>query len=356
MRTVIKRPDGTAYAVYWLINMVMNMVNNMNQPRFSHSRLADLKACGLRYYFKHVVGLRKHEDSADQHHLRYGGAMHEALAVLYSANYASNHDYDRARLMDLVKQTFLDAYPVQLDPADQAKTRDNGVRVLDWYAAHWHDEDAKWRVVSVEKAEDTDAWSLRLDLVMENIEYGGIYSWDHKITKKYLNYDFWNTFDPNSQITQYVDHVRERYGECSGFFINAISMGHRQRAYKGEPAGFWAKFERQMFNRNAEQLQQERQSTERAIEIASQAQAMIEAGTDAVRAYGFNTDSCRFCEFRPVCAAGWTWERDSELIEIQFRRACLEIIPGGRCQLDRGHEDDHALDVPLEELGEVVVE
>ena len=325
--------------------------------RFSHSRLADLKACGLRYYLKHVIGLRKHEEGVDQHHLRYGSAMHEALAVLYAANYASDHDYNRARLLDLVKQTFLEAYPTQLDPADQAKTQANGLMMLDWYVKHWATEDAKWRVISVEKPHDTDAWSLRLDLVIESLEYGGIYGVDHKITKKYLNYDFWNGFEPNSQVTTYIAHVKEQYGECSGFFINAISMGYRQRAYKGEPAGFYAKFERQMFNRNREQLIQERESTERWVELAAKAQKRVNAGLSAISAYGFNTDACRFCEFRPVCAAGWTWPEDQELIELQYRRACLTIIEGaGRCQLDSGHEGQCSTDYVPEELGEVVVD
>lgn len=328
----------------------------MTDTRFSHSRLSDLKACGLRYYLKHVVGLRKHEDDADQHHLRYGGAMHEALEVLYAGGYMNQPVDDPARLLDLAKETFLAAYPVQLDPADRAKTRDNGVLVLDWYVRHWREEDRRWKVVSVERPEDTDAWSLRLDLVMENVEHGGIYAYDHKITKKYLNYDFWNTFEPNSQVTQYVDHVRKRYGECSGFYINAISMGYRQRAYKGEPAGFWAKFERQMFNRNDAQVEQERWSTARWVDLAGEAQRLIELGDDPIRAYGFNTDSCRFCEFRPVCSAGWTWPTDAELIQIQFRRACLTIIEGGRCQLDYEHEGECALEFVPEAMGEVVVE
>jgi hypothetical protein len=325
--------------------------------RFSHSRLADLKACGLRYYLKHVIGLRRHDtDLADQHHLRYGIAMHAAMEVLYAGNYANQPPDDPARLFDLATQTFLDAYPIQLDMNDQAKTRDNAVLALKWYAAHWRDEDRKWRVISVERPEDTDAWSLRLDLVVENVEHGGIYGVDHKFTKKYLNYDFWNGFEPNSQVTQYVTHVREKYGDCSGFYINAVSMGYRQRAYKGEPAGFWAKFERQMFNRNDSQVAQEAESTARWIQIATEAQTAVDAGVSAIAAYGFNTDSCRFCEFRPVCSAGWTWPEDDQLILIQFRQACLEIIEGGRCQLDYQHDGQHELELPLpEELGEVVV-
>ena len=37
--------------------------------------------------------------------------------------------------------------------------------------------------------------------------------------------------------------------------VNALKVGFRQRAYKGEPAGFHCEFQRQIFNRNKDQVE-----------------------------------------------------------------------------------------------------
>ena len=166
-------------------------------------------------------------------------------------------------------------------------------------------EDKKWRIVSVEERDEfdygqEDAFSVKPDLILENIEFGGIYGLDHKTvggSNATLSYDFWGRFDPNSQITKYVSFIKSKYGDCSGFYINAIGLGFRQRVYKGEPAGFWYRFERQMFNRNESQLEQEKLDTRYWINRIEQSKRDNE--------WGANTDSCKFCSYKTICAPGW---------------------------------------------------
>jgi len=123
----------------------------------------------------------------------------------------------------------------------------------------------------------------------------------------YLSFEFWTQFSPNSQITKYTSHIFKKYGSCSGFYINAIGVGYRSRQYKGEPAGFWYKLERQMFNRNREQLKIEEKDTAYWI-------SMIEK-SKAENFYGMNTNSCKWCVYRQLCDPGWRWPEDRELIE-----------------------------------------
>lgn len=288
---------------------------------YSHSQLDSYKKCPLWYYHEHEVGLRKRTDESSEHHLRFGEAIHAALRHLYLGD-----------SLESAKRVFLETYPVQLDAGDLAKTRENGIVALAAYALHWREEDAKWKVLSCEQADSReDGHVVHLDLVMESLEHGGVYGYDHKTTGKYLNSDYWLQFNPNSQITQYAKFIKERYGECDGFYINALSFRFRQHAYKNEPAGFWYAFERQMFNRNEDQL---------AIEQASESDWI--ADIERSRQTGIwrlNTNSCRFCSYRPICAAGWSWPTDQELIEVQYRQVCNQLTNTlRRCVLDRLHD------------------
>lgn len=296
---------------------------------YSNSQLQTYKNCPLQYRFYWDLLLRLIDDEGGEHHLRYGNAFHEGLRVVYSGG-----------TLREAQDQFLAAYPKQLSASDQAKTRQNGIATLAAYVKRWAEEDRKWKVVAVEERSD-DPWSVKPDLVVENREHGGLYLVDHKTTGKYLNYDYWSRYEPNSQITHYLDYAQEKYGPIEGFIINAISFRFRQRASKDGPAGFWCNFERQTFNRKPEQLEYERKSRAQWI-----------ADIESSRSEGFwrtNTDSCWKCQYRPICKAGWTWDDeperqsrdDRELIKIQYYQACYALLADDEhCALERGHEGE----------------
>jgi hypothetical protein len=202
------------------------------------------------------------------------------------------------------------------------------------YIKRYRNEDKRqWRIIEIETRSD-DPWSVKPDLVVENVEHGGLYLVDHKTTGSYLNYRYWERYQPNSQITHYLDYAQSRYGPIEGFIINAISFRFREKQYKGEPAGFWCAFERQTFNRKPEQLQYERDS--RADWIRD-----IEHSREN-HFWRTNTDSCWKCQFKPICAAGWTWEEDRELIQLQWKQVCAIECDGGFCVEARGHSGKHS--------------
>lgn len=304
----------------------------------STSTIADFAACPLSYYFRHRVNLRKVEDEASDHHLIFGAAMHEALAVLYQAKMKSaridrpSGSYLRHEVLEQAKAAFLVAYPRQLDQSDNAKTRDAGCDAIDSWVRHYGDEDKRWRVLSVEAPDQTSSgFVIHLDMVAEDLIHGGIYGFDWKNTKKSLDYRYWAQYEPNSQITRYTDFIREQYGECQGFYIRAIQYGYRSRMYKGEPAGRYLNHEQQLFNVNDDKLEIERRSTARWLDLI--------ANADQTNLWPMNTDRCQWCTYREICKAGWTWPRDEMNILNQYRRVCglttAELRP---CQLDIGHD------------------
>jgi hypothetical protein len=77
----------------------------------------------------------------------------------------------------------------------------------------------------------------------------------HNTTDKQLGKGFWKKYELDSQITRYTQYVKEKHGNCGGFIINGMQVGHRQRIYNGEPAGYYQHFDRQPFSRNAQQIQ-----------------------------------------------------------------------------------------------------
>lgn len=301
---------------------------------YSNSQLQTYKNCPLQWHFYWDLSLRAVDDEGGDHHLRYGNAIHEGLRVVYSGG-----------TLREAQDRFLAAYPKQLSASDQAKTRQNGIYTLAQYVKRWGEEDRRWKVVAIEERSD-DPWSVKPDLVVENLEHGGLYLVDHKTTGKYLNYDYWSRYEPNSQITHYLDYAQSKYGPIEGFIINVISFRFRQRASKDGPAGFWCNFERQTFNRKPEQLEYERKSRRAWIEDIERSSVS-----------GFfrtNTDSCWKCQYTSLCKAGWTWEEDRELVEIQFYQSCNELLADDEhCVLVRGHDDGCS---PIREMKEVEFE
>lgn len=288
---------------------------------YSNSQLQTYKSCPLQWRYYWDLRLRQVDDEGGDHHLRYGHAIHKALEVIYSDG-----------TLREAQDRFLEHYPRQLDINDKAKTRQGGLTALAQYVTRWKDEDREWRVIEIETRSD-DPWSVKPDIVLEHREHGGYWLMDHKTTGQYLNYRYWERFQPNSQITHYLDYGIAKYGQIEGFIINAISFKFRERAYKGEPAGFWCNFERQKFNRRVEQIDYERRSRQSWIDDIERS-----------RTAGFwrtNTDSCYRCPYKTICAPGWTWEDDRDLIEIQYYQACDALLDADEhCVLRDGHDGD----------------
>lgn len=292
----------------------------------SNSAINEFSRCPLSYFYRYEQHLRRIDEDKSAHHTTFGTAGHKAFEVLYTEG-----DVKRAQ------QAMRDYYPVQLDPEDLAKTADNACFAITKYWQHYN-MDRDWQVVSVERRDATDdGFGIKPDLVVKDA-HDNLLVVDHKFTGAYLNYDWFSQFDPNSQVTHYIRWCKEKYGHCDGFVVNAISLRHRQRAYKGEAAGFWCAFERQQFQRTASQIENTVRSADEVIEDIARAQQR-----------GFwraaeHKQACHFCSYKSLCSAGWSWQQDRELILSVFKQTCDEPVSATdeHCTLDLGHSGPHS--------------
>lgn len=314
--------------------------------RYSYSQIQTYASCPLKYRLKYVDQLVPLEEGSE-HDLAFGKAIDAALNTYYLTSSVLQ-----------AQEAFEQSYPAERYPAtlpywSPGKSFINGHNAIAAYAEHWREEDENWQVVSVqsksvepeEPAESADRL-VKLDLVIRDRRDGLIYGVDTKTTGKYLNKEYWAQFSPHSQIRQYVDHIQTKYGECGGFYINALGFRHRSKAYtprtgpdKGVqlPAGDWFDFKRNVFNPNSDAIKAERDNwtawTER-----------IERDRETGN-WGYNTNQCVrgpiICEFHQMCDAGYRWPRDRDLIESYYRQRCIRHADGERCQLPPDHEGPH---------------
>lgn len=256
-----------------------------------NSQLQTFKDCPERYRLHYIEGLQKRDEGRDEHDKNFGKAIHSALESYYT-----NGDIEAS------KAAFKADYPEQLNVDDNAKTQETGIILIEAYAKHYAQEDKGWEILSVEvkdsfKIQDIE-FLVKIDLVVK--KQGCVYFVDHKTTGKAFNWMYWSRFEPNPQITAYTAYCQAKYGECSGGIINALRFGHRQRAYKGEPAGFYYEFQRQLFNRNKYQVEswkkdQIKWNKKFALEVELEKQ-LSDGGV-----WTKNEGQCGYCSYKEVC-------------------------------------------------------
>lgn len=263
---------------------------------YDNSQLQQYKNCPESYRLKYIEGLKKREEGVDEHDKNFGKAIHSGLERWY-----------RGEGLESSVSSFKRDYPEQLAPEDLAKTQENGIKLIKAYINHYKEEDKRWNIKAVEVTDSFEiapgiSFLVKIDLIIE--QQGCIYFVDHKTTGKALNWTYWGQFDPNSQVTAYTAYCHAKFGECSGGIINAIQLGYRQRAYKGEPAGFHYSFQRQLFNRDKEQVNAWREDTTKWIESVEDAKLPKVASLRSApfsHVWSKNEGQCRFCSYKEIC-------------------------------------------------------
>lgn len=299
----------------------------MTTKKFSNSFLQSYQKCPLQCFYRYEQHLQRADGDSGEHHLIFGRAMHEAFKTLYVTNDVTS----------AIESLHVN-YPTQLDPSDLAKTAANGAFVIEKYWEHYNG-DRDWEIVSIEEIDSAeDGYVVKPDLIVKD-RYSNLLLIDHKFTKAYLNYKFFDQFSPNSQVTQYIRWAKEKFGACDGFVVNACNFLFLQRRSAQRAAGFNTEFERQTFNVTAQQIAQDESAKHYWIDRIEESRA-----TDL---WPMNTTSCTFCSYKSICAAGWDWQNDRELILNTYRQVCEKWVPelGQHCNLDRGHEEPHAFKI-----------
>lgn len=257
---------------------------------FDHTQIQTYKNCPSRYYKRFIKGLQKLQYDERDIDKDFGKCIHKALAILYTEK-----DLNKAK--EYFKVNF------QGLEGNKVKTPLNGLQLLDWYHNYYSTprnelSDTNMETLGVEvkdivRLSDDVEYMVKIDRIVKN--NAGIWVMETKTTTKIPN-NFFYQFDPNSQLSGYCLYVRNKYGQCSGAIVNAICVGYRERGYKGEPAGFWCKFVREIINRNVEQLND---FIENTLIWANKLKQAIE--TDC---FPKNEDYChnfRGCQYKELC-------------------------------------------------------
>lgn len=272
---------------------------------FDNSQLLTFRSCPLSWRNKYILGLEKIQEDATEHDRNFGGAIHGVLAVWYKGGTKED-----------ALEAFKNLYPSQLDEEDKAKTQENGLILLDKYFTRYSTDLSKYKILEVETRIDFDLggheFCVKADTVVQDLKYGMIYSLEHKTTKKSLTFDYWSQYEPNSQLCAQTEGIKRKHGSCAGVIVDAMSFGYRQRAYKGEAAGFHCDFGRLEFNLNEAQIGQWKAS---AIKTMEDMVKDVEADR-----WAMNTSQCRFCSYRPICQSAWSWPEDKELILLTYQQ------------------------------------
>lgn len=284
-------------------------------PVYDNSQLQAYKDCPERYRLKYIEAVQKRTSGEEDHHRNFGRGIHAALEMYYkhvkAGTVLTTKEYHAA---------FTDIYPVSMKEDDLAKSPEGGVLLLDAYINHYDQQDRDLEILAVEvtdsfpigKREDgTDIlFTIKLDSVVK--KQGCIYSMEHKTTGKSFSYGYWGQYDPNSQMTAQSAYCLWKYGECSGVIVNALRFGHRQRAYKGEPAGFYQEFQRNVINRNKVQIADwKRDQVEWIMKIERDRELTMPG-----MAFNKNEGQCGYCNFKEVCIS----VNDQQIIEQLYEK------------------------------------
>lgn len=254
-----------------------------------NSSLQTYKDCPEKYRLKFIERLSKREDGIESHDVSFGKAVHAGLEAWYKTHSKVN-----------MLSEFTREYGVQLDLEDKAKTLANGIAMLEGYVLHYATEDKQFEILEVEEPCEVELapgikFIVKRDMAVRL--QGCVYVVEHKTTKKSMAWDYWGQFEPNAQVTGQTYSCIQKYGECSGVIVNAMQVGHRERMYKGEPAGAYFKFQRQVFNRTKEQCEAWRIDTLRWIDKVNAASSNNTSNDSWTK----NEGQCRYCTFKEVC-------------------------------------------------------
>lgn len=251
-----------------------------------YSQLQTFIDCPRKYYNRYKLGLKKITFDERDISMEWGKQAHKALEIYYKTK-------DVNAALDNFKLNY------QGLAGDKVKTPANGLNMLQWYFDYQTNNitdlgDKNFEIVAVETIDniiiDDIIYHCKIDLILKN--NAGYWVVDHKFTQKSLH-TFINKFTPNMQVSGYSAYVTEKYGQCSGFIPNVIFCGYRERVYKGEQPGFYCRFERDIVNRNIEQIEDFKNNVRYWMSKLSQ--------SENDNYWGKNESQCSMCGFRELC-------------------------------------------------------
>lgn len=357
---------------------------------FSYSTLSKFHDCDYKGYLYHIVGLRPREIRQDDHHSLYGIAFAAALETFYKSG-LKNDDHSTRNVLQVFESSF-----IGLNSSERAKTLENGKIALARYIAKYSELDKEYEILEVEQGDYTDdGLIVHPDLIVRQKSNGNVYGVDHKVSGKYetdggarkgssgyLGQDWFAKYENSHQIGIYARYIREKYGQCAGFIINAIGLvwtekpklfrigddeasaysnvigrksetSYQKKNYGGyhlAATGLRVNFARHTFEAGKEQIENVEISTDGKINQIYRAAKALELGVEILYAFPQNDGHCWKCEYSPACRPGYVWPTHSEVIQNHCKLVCNEIVPETLrpCLHEPGHQGEHSSDRVIE--------
>lgn len=187
------------------------------QYAWDATSLDALKKCP-RYYQYTLVDNWK--GKGDNIHLRFGIEVHQAIEDFEHAKAAGYKHFDALHLTIRALIDRIDDWDPNPTPGKRSevlKSKENLVRTVVWYLDHYEDDAAKTVILDNGKpaVELTFAFELPFKVQGQNymlcghldklVRYSGdLYVMDHKTSTTTLGASFFNSWDPNNQMTVYT--------------------------------------------------------------------------------------------------------------------------------------------------------
>lgn len=289
--------------------------------QIDNSQLQCYIDCPRKYFYKYVECLEKIKLDESDVDREFGKCFHKAIELLYKGKGLSE-------AQEVFRKEF------NLIETEKAKTPANGELLVEAYRNYWSNpvnemSDTNLETVNVEKVQtfrlsDDIEWLVKHDRIAKN--KAGYWAVETKTTSK-MAWNYFRKFDLNMQISGQCEGIKREYGQCSGAIINVACIGYRERAYRGEPAGFHCEFAREIINRNEAQLLDWRAQVFGWARRLDKSLKTYGVG-DVSFAFPQNTQACwnfKGCSFIELCKSCG----DENVKEVMYRKCDpLEYLKG----------------------------
>lgn len=242
--------------------------------------------CPRLYQNKYVNCLQRRKQDEGMQSRSFGSDVHGALNQYFLT-------HSPATAIEWFKAHY------ESIPNEKVRTKEHGLILLERFFPWWQ---VNFKHATVLGSEVQDSFKIgeieyvvKIDLPVKVND--NVFAVDFKTTTNKTHY-YYRQFSPNMQVSGYCYYLMLKYGSCAGFMPVVFHMGHRQNKYKGEPAGFWVKFDYDIVNRNKEQLNDFRYNVRMWV---NKLQMSLDTGVFE-KNEGF-CESYYGCAFRDACIA-----------------------------------------------------
>lgn len=238
-----------------------------------YTTISDFLTCRKRHYWRHRRNVVPIQRSLA---LLFGAALHIGFKVFYTEG-------------DPI-EAFKEAYQPSDIPDKEKRTVEHGMDILTKYMEQYRTN--PFTVVEcngshlVQLSEDV-TYACRMDAVIR-WQGGSIYVMEHKTTSG-LGYYFFDNFTLNHQVDGYTMGCKDKYGECEGVLVDAISTAKNPKD----------RFLRDIVTRT---IDQQKNFTKEVIDIARNIEYAIEKDS-----FPMNKSMCSYygaCPYRQLCLHG----------------------------------------------------